>query len=75
MTLSALQLAGALPKNPRFREWCGEREERHAAEFIRERCGVMSRRDIATNPEAAQRFHNLIRRPFVEYLEQLKEPA
>jgi hypothetical protein len=53
---------------------CLVREE-EAAEFIRLTCRVASRRDISTNPEAATRFHHLIRKPFVEWCEQLQEPA
>lgn len=71
--LDLVQLAGMLPKNPVFREWvgCGDAvPQEFAEEYIRAKCLVVSRRDLATNPEAAQRFHNLIRRPFVEFCEK-----
>lgn len=78
--MNALQLAGVLPKNPRFREWAQQFiakpvDETDAAWLIRDMCEVQSRRDIATNPDAAARFHHLIRKPFVEWCEQLQEPA
>lgn len=83
--MTLVQLAGALPRNPRFREWATtqdgpwfdgpEMSDDSAARFIRVVCCVTSRRDLATNPEAAQRFENLIRKPFVEWCEQQQQPA
>lgn len=69
--LHLVQLAGALPRDPEFREWCGNYvdgspvDEEYAAHFIRACCEIDSRRELATDTEAAQRFHNLVRRPYV----------
>lgn len=76
--MNLLQLAGALPRDPQFREWCAQWiangvDEVDAAWHIREVCEVKSRRDLATNPEAAARFHSLIRKPFIEWKEQQEQ--
>lgn len=80
--MNLVQLAGALPRDPEFREWVetqtvyGELvSESEAAQFIRAGCGITSRRELATDTEAQARFHNLIRRPFVAWREQQKEIA
>jgi len=79
--MTITQLAGSLPRNPRFREWCAEDCafdsvcEELAAHYIRVTCRVASRRDLATNPEAAERFHNLIRKPYLAWCEQLEQTA
>ncbi|ORC47123.1 hypothetical protein B2G74_24410 [Burkholderia sp. A27] len=67
------QLAGMLPRDPRFREWLSSASQveqltaEEAAEIIRTVCGIDSRRALATDKAAAARFHNLLRRPFVEW--------
>lgn len=75
-----LQLAGMLPRDPYFRLWAhsfcecpiGEEE---AAQFIRLVCEVTSRRELITNPEAEQRFHRFIRKPFLLWKERNLENA
>ncbi|MGQ7937327.1 hypothetical protein [Paraburkholderia sp. D1E] len=70
---SISQLAGMLARDPKFREWAASHAEidpltvDEAAEFIRVVCNVNSRRDLATDTAAAERFHNLLRRPFAEW--------
>ncbi|MGP8437147.1 hypothetical protein ACT2GS_27870 [Paraburkholderia fungorum] len=70
---SISQLAGMLPRDPKFREWAASHAEvepltvDEAAEFIRIVCQIDSRRALATDKAAADRFHNLLRRPFVEW--------
>ncbi|SHK36329.1 hypothetical protein SAMN05192548_10207 [Paraburkholderia terricola] len=67
------QLAGMLPRDPRFREWLSAASQveqltaEEAAEIIRAVCRIDSRRALATDKAAAERFHNLLRRPFVEW--------
>lgn len=79
--MNLVQLAGALPRDPEFREWCGHVSgfdtfsEEHAAQFVRAMCGITSRRELATSEIAASMFHNLIRRPFVAWREQQHQPA
>lgn len=74
--MNILQLAGMLPRDPQFREWCstfapeGDLTIDETAEFIRVVCGVDSRRELERNADAAEAFHNLIRRPFMAWREQ-----
>ena len=58
--------AGMLAKDPRFRKWVAECvgdgqmcDEADAAEFIREFCGIESRRELATNPDARAKWVKL----------------
>jgi len=41
--------------------------EADAKEFITTLCGVTSRNDLDRDPAAAQRFHELVRLPFLEW--------
>jgi hypothetical protein len=79
---TVLQLAGMLPRDPEFRQWVGqytmppsEVTADEAAEFIRVACKVESRRELATDREAEQRFHNIIRKPFLLWKERQAEYA
>lgn len=45
------------------------RSELDAKEFICETCGIQSRKELDHNPEAADKFHRLIRIPYMKYLE------
>lgn len=60
------KLAGVLCANPDFLEWGDFSNESIAADWIRTTCGVSSRAELDHNPEAAQKFHRLVRIPFVE---------
>lgn len=70
---SISQLAGMLPRDPKFREWLSSATQVDqltadgAAELIRHVCQIESRRSLATDTAAAERFHNLLRRPFAEW--------
>lgn len=57
--------AGMLCANPVFQKWCGTSSSEDAAAFVREFCGIQSRRQLDTNSESAARFHTL-RRRFVD---------
>lgn len=77
-----LQLAGMLPRDPEFRAFVGyfmvpprEVDVDTAAEFIRVACGVDSRRELARHAGAAERFHNIIRKPFLAWKKRQSEPA
>lgn len=67
------QLAGMLPRDPKFREWLSSATQidqltvDEAAEVIRYVCQIDSRRRLATDKAAAERFHNFLRRPFAEW--------
>jgi hypothetical protein len=41
--------------------------ERGAKEFILVICGITSRRELDGNTAAAQRFHELVRKPFMAW--------
>lgn len=75
--MNILQLAGSLPRDPQFRAFVSQymvppREPTvdEAVQFIREACEVQSRRQLVQDRDAEQRFHDLLRKPFVEWREQ-----
>lgn len=81
-TLTPIQLAGMLPRNPEFRAFVAqwmvpprEVDVETAATFIRTVCEIDSRRQLATDAEAQQRFHQFLRRPFVAWRDQQHQPA
>ncbi|WP_186260378.1 hypothetical protein [Burkholderia gladioli] len=71
--MNIVQLAGMLPRDATFRAYLcdyGSVDDVSidtAADFIRTICEVESRRELATDPEAAHRFEILVRRPFVAW--------
>ncbi|MBR8475821.1 hypothetical protein [Burkholderia cenocepacia] len=71
--LNACQLACNLTRDPLFREWVGgfvngdPVSADEAAQFIRVVCKVESRRDLATDQHAIDRFHHFLRRPFIAW--------
>lgn len=80
--MNTLQLAGALPRDPQFRDWVAqwmvpprEVDVETAAAFIRTVCEVQSRRDLATDTEAQQRFHKFLRKPFLAWRDKQHQPA
>ncbi|WP_196483364.1 hypothetical protein [Burkholderia territorii] len=74
--LNACQLACNLTRDPLFREWVGgfvngdPVSVDEAAQFVRAVCKVESRRELATNRHAADRFHHFLRRPFLAWKEE-----
>lgn len=76
-----VQLSGMLARDAQFRTWIAsldggeELDPEQCAEFIRLVCCVESRRELATSKEAAERFHNFIRKPFVQWRERQAEHA
>lgn len=77
--MNVTQLAGALPRDPQFREWAASHAEvepltvDEAAEFVRVVCQIKSRRELATDKAAEQRFHEYLRKPFIEW--RAKQPV
>ncbi|MDN7897185.1 hypothetical protein QZM82_13390 [Burkholderia cepacia] len=72
--LSAFHLACNLPRDPQFREWVSQYtvppqpvDVDTAAEFIRVVCQIDTRKQLATDRAAEQRFHQFLRRPFVAW--------
>jgi hypothetical protein len=75
--VNILQLAGRLPRDPQFRAFVSQymvppREPTvdEAAAFIRVACDITSRRQLAEDREAEQRFHRFIRQQFVKWKEK-----
>jgi len=76
-------MACAFCRDPQFRSWIDtlqppelkrnigqiEFTEPMAKAFILHLCGIESRNELDTNPDAAERFHQLIRAPFLEWKE------
>lgn len=62
---SLAKLAGMLCNQPVFMKFCGTTSAQDAAEFVRRTCGVTSRAELDWNHEAAKRFHECVRKPFV----------
>ncbi|MCP3709747.1 hypothetical protein M3I54_22650 [Paraburkholderia sp. CNPSo 3274] len=80
--LTPLQLAGALARRADFHAWVSQYsvppraiDADAAAQFIRDACGVQSRRELATNSEAAHRLETLVRRPFIAWRENNQEQS
>ncbi len=59
------RLAGQLCQNPDYLAFIGMESEEVAADHIRAVCEVGSRADLDHDPEAAARFHQHVRLPFV----------
>jgi hypothetical protein len=64
-------------RDPQFRRWLaalapghGEFTEDMAKEFILGACGIGSRGELDTDPAAAERFHTIVRAPFVAWRDQ-----
>jgi O-methyltransferase involved in polyketide biosynthesis len=53
-----------------FQAFLGAANEEEAAEVVRIICGVDSRAQIDTNTEAQKLWHDVIRKPYIEFLEK-----
>ncbi|MDN7481910.1 hypothetical protein QZM38_13855 [Burkholderia orbicola] len=79
--MNILQLAGMLPRDPQFREWVGgfvngdPVSVDQAAQFIRIVCKVESRRELATDQHAIDRFHHFLRLPFLDWRDNQQRRA
>jgi succinate dehydrogenase/fumarate reductase flavoprotein subunit len=69
-------VAGQLCTSKRFQQWViaragavpsGVTAQEHAADYIRKACGIASRRELDHHAGAAARFHERIRKPFLEW--------
>jgi len=52
-----------------FQRFLRVTDEPSAIHQVRALCEVKSRREFDTDPEAAERFHQIIRKPYKNYLE------
>lgn len=68
--------AGRLCGNDRFQDWVvtrvgaapqGVTAQQHAAQFVRDVCGITSRSELDHNAKAASLFYLAIRKPFIEW--------
>lgn len=72
MTRELCIMACCFCRDPQFHAWLTEQagepvNEAGAKEFILVVCQVDSRNDLDRHTGAAQRFHNLVRKPFLEW--------
>lgn len=71
--MNIVALAGSLPRDATFRAYLCDLASvddvtpETATIWVRTICEVESRRELATDPEAAHRFETLVRRPFVAW--------
>lgn len=77
--MNLVQLSGSLARRTDFCAWVShisvpprDVDANEAAQFIRDTCGVQSRKELATNPEAANRFETMIWRPFVRWVDNFQ---
>ncbi|MBW5285958.1 hypothetical protein [Burkholderia gladioli] len=74
--MNLVQLAGMLPRDATFRAYLCDLASvddvttETAEIWVRTICEVESRRELATDLEAAHRFETLVRRPFVAWRRQ-----
>lgn len=62
------KLAAQWCKNTVFQQWSGVSSEEEAATFIRDMCGIKSRSELDNNPVMAERFNDMFRIPFMNFL-------
>lgn len=71
------KLAGMWCEDVKFWDWINKLPEHacfsksEARYVIYDICGIESRAELDNNPEAAEKFHKLIREPYSEYLRSL----
>lgn len=58
------RLAGQLCQQSDFHAFCSARSADEAAAYIRRVCHVGSRAELDHDPQAANLFHELVRKPF-----------
>lgn len=74
---AALSRAAAMMCNgAKFQRWVissvgaapeGVSAQQHAAQFVRDACGIASRAELDHNAKAATLFHEAVRKPFVDW--------
>lgn len=57
--LSLAQQAGILCGDKQFQNWGGFMNSEHAAEWLRDKCRILSRADLDKNPDAARTFREI----------------
>lgn len=75
MTRELCIMACVFCREPDFRSFVSQRlggsycSESQAKAWLLTQCQITSRRELDTNPEAAQGFHDLIRKPYLAWKE------
>ena len=74
---AALSRAAAMMCNgAKFQQWVvsrvgaapeGVSGQQHAAQFVRDACGIASRAELDHNAKAATLFHEAVRKPFLDW--------
>ena len=63
--------AGKLDSNPDFQDYVFARDFVNVRDFVLDRCGIQSRRELDHNPQAASKFRQMMR----NFADQMKESA
>lgn len=70
------RVAAMMCQNAKFQRWVASRigaapqgvaPSQHAAQFVRDVCGISSRAELDHNARAAGLFHEAVRKPFVAW--------
>jgi hypothetical protein len=61
------QAAAMLCQNEDFWKWAGVESEEEATDWVRKTLNIQSRRQLDSDLELAQMYHDVIRRPFVRW--------
>lgn len=61
------RLAGQICQSAQFQEWCEVESAEAAAEWVRNTCDIESRAELDHDIGAANKFHRLVRLPFLEW--------
>lgn len=59
-------------KEAEFQRFLRAPDEPTAIRLVRAMCNIQSRRELDTDPAAETRFHQLIRLPYTEFLNERK---
>lgn len=57
-------------KEPQFREFLRVPDEPTAIRVVRALCDVQSRAEVDSDPDAAERCHSLIRKPYAAFIHE-----
>ena len=67
------KLAGMWCKDPRFWEWIGADDEKQAAYWVQQMCGITSRAYLDSNEAVAEVFDREVRLPFMAWLKEMNK--
>ena len=61
------RLAAVFCSQSKFQQFTGTQDSEEAAAWIRRTCGVESRAELDNVPAATEKFHKLVRVPYVNW--------